>query len=56
METLQYASKEAVIEAAIGFLEENGRSYGDVLTSPIKTAEYLRLRIGAEEREVFTVI
>ena len=25
METLQYASKEAVIEAAIGFLEENGR-------------------------------
>ena len=56
METLQYASKEAVIEAAIGFLEENGRSYGDALTSPIQTAEYLRLRIGAEEREVFTVI
>ena len=56
METLQYASKEAVIEAAIGFLEENGRSYGDALSSPRQTAEYLRLRIGAAEREVFTVI
>ena len=56
METLQYASKEAVIEAAIGFLEENGRTYGEALNSPSRTAEYLRLRIGAAEREVFTVI
>ncbi|WP_116369037.1 MULTISPECIES: JAB domain-containing protein [Halieaceae] len=56
METLQYASKEAVIEAAIGFLEEAGRSYGETLSSPHKTREFLRLRIGAEEREVFTVI
>ena len=56
METLQYASKEAVIEAAIGFLEEAGRSYGVTLSSPCKTREFLRLRIGAEEREVFTVI
>ena len=56
METLQYASKEAVIEAAIGFLEENGRTYGEALTSPSRTAAYLRLRIGASEREVFTVI
>ena len=56
METLQYVSQEAVIEAAIGFLEENGRSYGTALNTPHKTAEYLRLRIGAEEREVFTVI
>jgi len=45
-----------VIEAAIGFLEENGRTYGEALTSPSRTAEYLRLRIGASEREVFTVI
>ena len=56
METLQYASKEAVIEAAIGFLEENGRTYGEALTSPPRTADYLRLRIGSKEREVFTVI
>ena len=56
METLQYASKEAVIEAAIGFLEENGRTYGEALHCPSRTAEYLRLRIGAAEREVFTVI
>ena len=56
METLQYASKEAVIEAAIGFLEENGRTYGEALNSPSRTAENLRLRIGAAEREVFTVI
>jgi DNA repair protein RadC len=56
MEQLMYASKEAVIEAAIGFLEEQGLTYGDALTSPSATVEYLRLRIGSKEHEVFVVI
>lgn len=56
MDTLQFVSKEAVIEAAIGFLEEQGRIYGDALTTPRATAEYLRLRIGGKEHEVFAVI
>ena len=56
METLQYASKEAVIEAAIGFLEEKTRHYGEALTSPTTTRQYLQLRIGEREREVFTVL
>lgn len=56
MENLQYASKEAVIEAAIGFLEERSRRYGEALSSPTATRRYLRLRIGEREREVFTVL
>ena len=56
MENLQYASKEAVIEAAIGFLEERSRHYGEALSSPTATRRYLRLRIGEREREVFTVL
>ena len=56
METLQYASKEAVIEAAIGFLEEKTQHYGEALTSPTTTRRYLQLRIGVREREVFTVL
>lgn len=56
MENLQYASKDAVIEAAIGFLEEKARQYGEALTSPTATRQYLQLRIGENEREVFTVL
>ncbi len=56
METLQFASKDAVIEAAIGFLEEKARQYGEALTSPTATRQYLQLRIGDQEREVFTVL
>ena len=56
METLQYASKEAVIEAAIGFLEGKTQHYGEALTSPTTTRRYLQLRIGVREREVFTVL
>ena len=56
METLQYASKEAVIEAAIGFLEEKTQHYGEALTSPTTTRRYLQLRIGVREREVFTML
>ena len=45
-----------MIEAAIGFLEEKWTELWRRAVFPRQTAEYLRLRIGAAEREVFTVI
>lgn len=55
METLQYASKDEVIKAAIGFLEEEARTYDKAISSPKSAMVDARLRIGGSEREVFLV-
>ena len=48
-------TEDEVIAAAIRILEKHVRE-GDCLASPQAVREYLRLRIGDREREVFVVV
>ena len=47
-----FQSDDAVISHALRILESRAK-YGEPLTSPIAVREYLRLKIGELEREVF---
>lgn len=56
MKHFTFKSKQAVINAAIGFVEEQARYATEPLESPSAMGDMLRLRIGNSEREVFCVI
>ena len=56
MKTFTFTSKNEVIAAAIGFVEEKARYTTDPLSSPKAMGDMLRLRIGDREREVFCVV
>lgn len=51
----RFASKNDVICAAIQYIEESARTEQACITRPSTAANLLRLRIGAQEREVFSV-
>ncbi|MEO0436500.1 MAG: DNA repair protein RadC [Pseudomonadota bacterium] len=51
-----FRTKDDVISAAIQYIEESARTNEECFTSSTRAAQLLRLRIGAQEREVFSAV
>lgn len=56
MATFSYRSKREVIKAATSFLEEKTFCYSESMESPSTAKDYMRLKIGQAEREIFVVL